>query len=114
MCTDEYHEFILRIKNQKKLQRVRWFRLPNSPLDPYRAIADVRTQEIAKQHLLFGCAQRGQQRRIPRDCTYPISGETAKQQPLPGEGLNYYGTSSGKRPAVRYRQIHPPQCEQRE
>jgi hypothetical protein len=55
--TDEYHEFILRIKNQKKLQRVRWFHLPDSSLDPYQAIDDVYAQETAKQRHLFGRTQ---------------------------------------------------------
>jgi hypothetical protein len=37
-----------------KLQRVRWFRLPGSPLDPYKALDDVRQQETEKQRRLFG------------------------------------------------------------
>jgi hypothetical protein len=52
--TVQFHEFILLVKNQQKLQRVRLFRLPNSPLDPYRALNDVLVQETEKQQRLFG------------------------------------------------------------
>jgi hypothetical protein len=51
--TDEYHEFIIEVKNQQKLQRVRLFRLLDSPLDPYHALDEVYEQETHKHRRLF-------------------------------------------------------------
>jgi hypothetical protein len=51
--TNDFHEFILWVKNQKKLQRIRWFHLRKSLVDPFQALDELYAQESAKQQRLF-------------------------------------------------------------